>query len=263
MLLNKRMTISIAGKGGTGKTSLTALLLRSLLEGGSDVGEVLLVDADPANNIPDIMGVKRGPTIGMLLDRKKGSVDPESGVDCQLLRDEILASISQADGFDYLVMGRPTGKGCYCYINTMLKQMLDEALKLYDLVMIDFDAGLEHFSRQTDSKSDVLLVVTDPSQMGFETARRIMELTDEVGSSYSYRFLVGSRFTPDTENLFFSIAGKTGLRPLGIIPFDQQLLASNLEGRSIFHLDANSISYRSTVTLCNGLLKVLANNNEV
>lgn len=258
MLLNKRMTISIAGKGGTGKTSLTALLLRSLLEGGGDAGEVLLVDADPASNIPDIMGVKRGPTIGMVLDKKKSSLDPESGVDCQLLRDEIQASISQADGFDYLVMGRPTGKGCYCSINTMLKQMLDEALNLYDLVMIDFDAGLEHISRQTDSKSDVLLVVTDPSQMGFETAKRIKELTDEVGSSYSYRFLVGSRFTPNMEDLFFSLADKTGLRPLGIIPFDQQLLVSNFEGRSIFQLEANSTSYRSAVTLWDELSKVLA-----
>ena len=140
--------------------------------------------------------------------------------------------------------------------------MLDEALKLYDLVMIDFDAGLEHFSRQTDSKSDVLLVVTDPSQMGFETAKRIRELTDEVGSSYSYRFLVGSRFTPDMEDRFFSQAGNTGLRPLGIIPFDEQLLALNFEGRNIFQLEANSISYRSAVKLCGELSKTLASEKE-
>jgi CO dehydrogenase maturation factor len=247
--LKKPVTISVAGKGGTGKTSITALLLRSVLERSRALGEILIVDADPASNIPDILGLQLSHTLGSVLDRKKRALEPNSQVECGLLRDEILDCISQADGFDYLVIGRTTGKGCYCTLHSVLKNMLEEALMLYDLVLIDFDAGLEHFSRQTDAASDILWVVTDPSRMGFETARRIRQLTDEVGASYRHRFLIGCRFTPDMEPQFHSGAPITGLTPLGIVPFDEKLLALNLGGRSIFELDADSVAYRSAAQM--------------
>jgi CO dehydrogenase maturation factor len=254
-VLIKPLTIALAGKGGTGKTSTTALLLRNILEQDSNCEEILVVDADPASNMPDILGVKCNATIGSVLDRKKESLRPGSEVDCRLMRDEVLDAIGHGDGFDYLVMGRTTGTGCYCPLNTVLRRMLDEVVKLYDLVLIDFDAGLEHFSRQTDAGSDVLVVVTDPSRMGFETARRIRQLTDEVGNNYRRRFLVGSRFTSDTQQLFFAYAGTTGLTPLGTIPFDSQLVSLNLAGQSIFQLDPSSQCYQTIATLWDKLTK--------
>jgi len=237
-------TLSVAGKGGTGKTSTTALLLRAVLEKGL-FEEILVVDADPASNIGDILGVSVTKTIGDVLDRRKISLETVSAAESKLLREELVDAIGQADGFDFLVMGRTTGKGCYCPVNSLLRKLLDEVIRLYGLVLIDFDAGLEHFSRQTDTKSDALMVITDPSKMGFETARRIKDLAREIGYSYRLEWLVGSRFSPRMEQQFFACAEATGLEPLHTIPYDEKLMTLNLEGKTIFDLDANSASYIS------------------
>jgi len=237
-------TLSVAGKGGTGKTSTTALLLRAAMEKRL-FEEILVVDADPASNMGDILGVKVTKTIGDVLDRRKLSLETVSAAESRLLREELIDAIGQADGFDFLVMGRTTGKGCYCPVNSLLKKLLDEVIRLYGLVLIDFDAGLEHFSRETDTRSDALMVVTDPSRMGFETARRIKELAREIGYTYRLEWLVGSRFSPTMEQQFFTYAEATGLEPLHTIPYDDQLMSLNLEGKTIFDLDVNSASYIS------------------
>jgi CO dehydrogenase maturation factor len=240
--------VSVAGKGGTGKTSVTALLLRTILMQG-DFDQILVIDADPASNVPDILGVERTRTIGSIVDHAKKALEPGGKFECKPLRDEILRAIAQGAGFDYLVMGRTSGKGCYCLLNSLLTQSLEEFVKLYDFVVIDFDAGLEHFSRHTDNKSDILIVVTDPSKMGFETAKRIAQLSEEIGYNYRGRFLLGCGFTDAMIGLFSSYAADTGLTPLGAIPFDGNLLALNLEGKSVFELDPESISYRSVTNL--------------
>jgi CO dehydrogenase maturation factor len=245
------MTISMAGKGGTGKTTTTGLFLRAALEEHTP-REILVVDADPASNIPDILGVVHPETIGSVLDRKKTSLsDPDVG--CGLLREEIFQKICAGTGFDYLVMGRTTGEGCYCPLNSALKLILEETIRMYDLVLIDFDAGLEHFSRGTDT-SEVLVVVTDPSRMGFETARRIRELTEELGRTYASRFLVGCRFTPKMEKAFYTYAATTGLEPLGIVPEDVRLVDLNLLGHTIFQLDTESAAYTSVRNMWNTIL---------
>lgn len=222
-----------------------------------DVDEILVIDADPGSNIPDILGVKQPKTIGSIVDRSKKALDPGSETECGPLRDEILGTIANGDGFDYLVMGHTTGKGCYCPLNSILSRILEEFVKLYNLILIDFDAGLEHFSRQTDAKSDVLVVLTDPSRMGFETAKRIKQLTDEIGYSYRRRFLLGCGFTIDMEGVFASYAKDTGLLPLGVIPYDSNLITLNLEGKNIFQLDPDSVSYRHVTDLWDQIVKLL------
>lgn len=255
-MLPKPLIISIAGKGGTGKTSLMALMLKKILEGDT-FEEILVIDADPASNIPDILGVESTTTVGAILDSRKAALEAGSRREDELLRGKILETIGHGNGFDYLIMGRTHGEGCYCFLNTALSRILAEDIKLYDLVLIDFEAGLEHFSRQTDKKSDILLVTTDPSRMGFETAKRIRELTEELGNSYRQRLLVGCRFTPEMERQFFSYASNTGLAPWGIVPYDDQLLTLSLTDQNIFQLDSNSSSYRAVASLWDRFLTEL------
>jgi len=255
-MIPKPLTISVAGKGGTGKTSITALLLRAILEKNT-FDEILVVDADPASNIPDILGVESSTPIGTVLDSRKRALGGEPEEDPRVLKDQIVETIEHGEGFDYLVMGRTCGAGCYCPLNATLSRILDETIRLYDLVLIDFDAGLEHFSRQTDTNSDVLLVITDPSRMGFETARRVKELVEELGNAYLREGLVGCRFTPEMEEHFYSNAGRIDLSPLGIVPFDNQLLTLNLDGQNIFQLDTGSPSYRAVLALWDELLEEL------
>jgi CO dehydrogenase maturation factor len=247
-LLPKPLVISIAGKGGTGKTSLTALMLKTVIEQRA-FEEILVVDADPASNIPDILGVESTTTVGAILDSRKATLDAGSRRENKLLRDKVLEAIGHGNGFDYLIMGHTRGQGCYCLLNDTLSRILTEDVKLYDLVLIDFEPGLEHFSRQPDKKSDILLVTTDPSRMGFETGKRIRELTEELGSNYRQRFLIGCRFAPEMERYFFAYMSNTGLTPLGIVPYDNQLMTLSLTGQNIFQLDCNSSSYRAVVSL--------------
>jgi CO dehydrogenase maturation factor len=249
--MSRKITLSMAGKGGTGKTTSSALFLRAVLE-RKVFGQVLVVDADPASNIPDILGVSRPETIGAVMDKRKASLD--DGMAAGFFREEIFKKIHNGPGFDYLVMGRTTGEGCYCALNNALKHVLEETVKMYDFVLIDFDAGLEHFSRGTDT-GEVLVVVTDPSRMGFETARRIRELTEELGRDYRARYLIGCRFAADVEETFYSHAAATGLPPLGIVPEDKGLIRLNLDGRTIFELDDQSPAYVSAKKMLNKILE--------
>ncbi|UMZ74236.1 AAA family ATPase [Natranaerofaba carboxydovora] len=236
--------VSVAGKGGAGKTSFVGLLMKHILK-QNEFQEILLVDADPASNIPDIMGLQVSQTVGEILDKKKMVLEEGKQDKAELLKDEVQEAIEHGDGFDYLVMGRTTGEGCYCLLNTVLSRVLDSAVKLYDLVLIDFDAGLEHFSRKTDFNADQLIVVAEPSSMSFETARRIENLTRELSHNYSSKFIIGNRFADEALSMVEEFANKSGYNYLGNIPLDPQLQIVNLSGQTINELSDKSPAYQT------------------
>lgn len=242
-MTNEPSVISVAGKGGAGKTSFVAMLMKNILEEKENFQEILLVDADPASNIPDIMGLSIDKTIGEILDEKKEVLEGKENKK-DYLKNEVMEAISHAVGFDYLVMGRTTGEGCYCLLNSVLSRVLDNAVKLYDLVIIDFDAGLEHFNRKTDFNADQLIVVAEPSKMSFETARRINNLTGELNHNYSSKFIVGNRFAQEAESTIKDFARENQFFYLGNIPLDGELQLINLTGKTIFDLSLESPAYK-------------------
>ncbi|MEM3596358.1 MAG: AAA family ATPase, partial [Candidatus Bathyarchaeia archaeon] len=159
----QKIVISVSGKGGTGKTTITALILKSLIERGSK--SILAVDADPATNLPDVLGVKIGRTVGMVVDELKRKIDrgeiPPTVTKKELLEGGINSVLVETERFDLLAMGRSEGEGCYCSVNYLLASIIDSISKNYDLTIMDMEAGLEHLSRRTDRDVDVMLVVTD------------------------------------------------------------------------------------------------------
>ena len=188
------MIIAVSGKGGTGKTMFSASLIRILASTGADV---LAIDADPDSNLPEALGVSVDRTVGdvreqLKRDTAEGRIPPSANK-WDMLDYRVMESIVETEDFDVLVMGRPEGSGCYCAVNTMLRKIIENIASNYDYIVIDTEAGLEHLRRRTTQNVDVMIVVTDPSKRGVLTARRILELSEQLEIRFREIFLVLNR----------------------------------------------------------------------
>lgn len=187
------MTIAVAGKGGTGKTTFSALLIELL----SERGTVLAIDADPSTNLNMALGLDVDGTVGdvreeMMVAVRGGSFDV--GIDKRAyLEARLNEALVEAPSLDLLVMGRPEGAGCYCAANNMLRADIDKLARSYDYVVIDNEAGLEHLSRGMTRDVDVLVLVSDLSLRGIVAAARVQELARELNTAVRQIGLVVNR----------------------------------------------------------------------
>ncbi|MFQ5826118.1 MAG: AAA family ATPase [Dehalococcoidia bacterium] len=224
-------TIAIAGKGGTGKTTICALLIKLLAE----KGVVLAIDGDPSSNLHLTLGLPLEDTVGavreeMLAQVKGGSFSP--GMAKQDYIDlRIHESLVESKGIDLLAMGRPEGPGCYCAANNMLRTVIDRMETNYDYVVIDNEAGMEHISRQTTRDVDLLLIISDVSMRGMITATRMKELIGEIRTSVGRVALIINRVDNGLPPEMEQAVSESGLELAGTIPTDPQAL--ELDGRGV------------------------------
>jgi CO dehydrogenase maturation factor len=162
-----------------------------------------------------------------------------------ILEANVFQTLVEEDRFDLLAMGRSEGEGCYCFVNNVLTRILDTLTANYSVTILDMEAGLEHLSRRTDRDVDVMIVVTDPSKMGFETARRIKELTEEVHIDVKTIYLVGNRFPSNMEGLLKKAAEDIGLELAGSIPVDDNVMSFNMTGKPLLDIPNDSPSYKA------------------
>lgn len=230
-------TIAIAGKGGTGKTTIAALIVRLLKE--KKLGSILAVDADPNNNLAQSLGLEVKGTIGSILDEV--CLHPEkipSGMSKdRFIEYQVQTSITEGDGFDVLAMGRPEGPGCYCYVNNLLRNITAKLIKDYDYIVIDNEAGFEHLSRRTTRACDALVVVSDATKAGLRSAKRINELTKELKIKIEKRFLIINKHN---EELDKQIIEELDLEFMGNIPIDDNIIKISMNGNSLLGLDSQS-----------------------
>jgi len=178
--------IAVSGKGGVGKTSVSALLVLRLI--ARRARPVLAVDADPNTCLDAVLGVKAESTIGKVREDARDAAGKglSAGISKQELFEMKLAeSLVETENFDLIAMGRPEGPGCYCYANNVLKQALGQVSAQYPYIVMDNEAGLENLSRRIVQKVEVLILVTDPSQRGIETVVRLKELASEMDIRYN------------------------------------------------------------------------------
>jgi len=240
--MKKGLVVAVSGKGGVGKTTTTALMIKILSE--AKQGSILAIDANPDSNLPDVLGVHVTKTVGMVTDELKRSIEraeiPYGMTKEDILESRVFGVLKETPDFDLLVMGRGEGKGCYCPVNALLTRIIDRLSKNYDLTIMDMEAGLEHLSRRTDRDVDIMVMVTDPSSMGLQTAKRIKELAEEVHIEFKKIYLVGNRFKPEMEPMLREEAQKIGVEFAGIIPNDDNVFAHNLSGKPLLHLSPDS-----------------------
>jgi len=238
----RAVAVSVSGKGGVGKTVLTSLILRALIKNGRR--SILAVDADPATNLPETLGVKVDKTVGMVANELRSRIEkgdlPLGASKKDILEANVFGILVEGERFDLLAMGRTEGEGCYCYVNSLLTEILDTISSNYDIVLMDMEAGLEHLSRRTDRDLENLLIVTDPSKMGLNTARRIKELADEVHIKIARTLLVGNTFPPEMEGELRRYASQINVEYCGIIPYDPEISKYNIRGMPLLELPDTS-----------------------
>ncbi|HOV82652.1 MAG TPA: AAA family ATPase [Methanothrix sp.] len=243
--------IAITGKGGTGKTAVAAMLVRHLVKNSGKKYRMLVIDADADANLADALGVKAGKTIGDMrefMQQARYTTSPDT--DKQLLFESKLFEILlEEDGYDMLVMGKPEGSGCYCFVNNLLRGIMDKTTSDYDLVVIDTPAGLEHFSRKTIPDLDDLIVVTDESRRGLTTAERIRDTAREIDLKYKNLYVVVNKVTPERREKVIENAAGLGLQVIGSIPYDESLAKFDLVGDPLMGLPDDSPAVKEMVQI--------------
>ena len=235
------MIIAVSGKGGTGKTLVSSLLIKSLTGSNKDI---LAIDADPDSNLPEALGIEAERTVGDVREELKkdtaaGNI-PQGANKWDILDYKIMESVIETPDFDLLVMGRPEGSGCYCAVNNILRKIIETISSNYDIIIIDTEAGLEHLSRRTTQNVDIMLVVTDPSKRGILTAKRIEELSDELDISFKNIFLILNRVKPENEEELLNKVNEIGLEIAGIIYEDETVADYDMEGNPLINLPDDS-----------------------
>jgi CO dehydrogenase maturation factor len=236
--------IAIAGKGGTGKTTVAALLIKLL----SQKGLVLAVDADPSTNLSQVLGLPLDDdkTVGrirekMAEDVSKDRLSPTIGKS-EYLFNKIVESLIESKGFDLLSMGRPEGPGCYCASNEFLRASLDKLVKdyKYNYIVMDCEAGMEHISRQTTRDVDVLLIMSDPTVKGVTTAARMKKLIEELRSNVGKVGLVIDRVRGELSPEIRKVIDESRLQVIALIPEDPDMATLEMKGKPVTELPQES-----------------------
>jgi CO dehydrogenase maturation factor len=243
-------TLAVAGKGGTGKTTLAALLIQTLIERGE--GPVLAVDADPNPNLGYVLGCQVEKTISELRDELLDHIRklPPGVTKDDYLEMGIQECLWEGRGVDLLVMGAGEGPRCYCAVNNVLRRCIDRLRGAYRYVVMDNEAGLEHLSRCTTQDVDVLLVVSNGLPVSLQAAARIRELTKRLALRIGGQYLVlndvgadmGTDGSPRRPSL---LAQRTGLELLGVVPSDSRLRELSLQGEPLSRLAPDSPARRA------------------
>ena len=249
--------ISFSGKGGVGKSTLLVLMLKHVIE-TNKYENILVIDADPDANIGDIIGkeIKFSETIGgkmtKLQERIQKRQIPLDVNKNQIIESEVFDALIEMDDFDLIEMGRSEGEGCFCSVNNALKRIIDVLAKNYDIVLIDAPAGLEYFARKTGQDVTDLIIVTDPSKMGFHTMERIVEITNEVHLNFKNILVIGNRFPEDLKNLLTERVESikdNRVKFLGLLPNDEEISKMNLLANNLLEISPENKFYKSAKDL--------------
>ena len=237
-------TIALAGKGGTGKTTIAALTMRYIIE---ELGQsVFGVDADPNASLGAALGVECERTVSDIReDVIEKKLDFPPGMSKEMyIESSIENCLKEESKYDLLAMGRPEGPGCYCYVNNLLRKYLDKMGKSYAFVVVDNEAGMEHLSRRTTNRVDLMLIVCEPTVIGTVTAERIMKLSQKLPISVKDKALLLNRVPEEgvnekvTEQL-----EKKNLKPELLIGFDNEILKASSTGTSLLEIPKDNPSY--------------------
>jgi CO dehydrogenase maturation factor len=235
-------TIALAGKGGTGKTTVAALAIKNLMERGW--GPLLAIDADPTASLGTILGIRVEKTIGDLREetlRQMKDFPPGMSKETHIEMG-LHQIVVETPKFDLITMGRSEGPACYCYINNLLRKFADRLESHYQWVVMDNEAGLEHISRRTASKVDYLIVVATENPLSFHAASQIDALIRELNTPVHSKYLLLNMVQEEKIEWLKERAAGLSFQYLGAIPYDPEVEEAIFGGRSILELQ-NGVAF--------------------
>ena len=237
-------TIAVAGKGGVGKTTVCGMMIDQLIHDRK--GPLLVVDADANSNLNEVLGVEVETTLGAIREEMaqaelRGDVIPRNMTKADYAEYRFNSALVEEDDFDMLVMGRTQGKGCYCYVNGVLKTQLDKYTGAYNYMVIDNEAGMEHIARGTLPHVQTLLLVSDSSRRGIQAVGRIAQMVNELAIKPEKMGLIVNR-APNgvlSEGVKEEIE-KQGLTLFGVLPQDEAVYEADCDGRPSSKIPSSS-----------------------
>lgn len=236
-------SVALAGKGGSGKTTMAGLLIKFLLK--KNKTPILAVDADCNANLNEVLGLKLGDTLGGAReDMKKGDV-PSGMTKDVFMEMKLEEAVLEAEGFDLVVMGQPEGAGCYCAANTLLTNYLERLSGNYPYIVMDNEAGMEHISRLTTKDIDLLLIVSDSSRRGLQAAVRISELARSLNIVIGKSYVVINQAREAPPEPVMNKLKEANLELIGTVPADDLIYDYDFKGRPTIEMPEDSISVKA------------------
>lgn len=237
--------IAISGKGGTGKTTFSALTVDYLVKNTGKA--VLAVDADSNANLDLALGTEAEKTIGSIREHLTENISRmPAGMSKEVWVETLLQqALVEEKGFDLLSMGRPEGPGCYCYLNNIFRRYLDIMSGHYQYVVADNEAGMEHLSRRTTRGVDMMFIASDPSVRGIRTALSIRDLARELKLDIKRMALVVTRVQDGLPENLRALAKEANLEVAGVIPEDPMVRSFDEQGKALSELPEDSSARRA------------------
>ena len=245
-------SIALAGKGGTGKTTMAGLLVKYLMNANKT--PVLAVDADANANLNEVLGVPVAETLGDAReDMKKGNV-PEGMTKDIFMDMRMQQAIVEHDGFDLVVMGQPEGAGCYCAANSLLARFMEQLTGNYPYLVMDNEAGMEHISRLTTRDVDLLLIVADASRRGLQAGLRINDLAKSLQIGASRTCLMINQAKGDPPEAVMEIIRAADLEYVGTVFEDDTLYAYDLNGQPTIEMPLDTPVVKSAFAIFDNVI---------
>ncbi|MBI5206537.1 MAG: AAA family ATPase [Candidatus Firestonebacteria bacterium] len=246
-------TIAVAGKGGTGKTTICGLLIRYLIEHYKT--PILAIDADPNMNLNEVLGLKVQHTIGSIREKSREENNNLTPTMSKIEYLDLMINQALIEGsmVDLLVMGQPEGPGCYCAANHLIRRAIDQLSKNYQFIAIDNEAGMEHLSRHTTQNVDILFIISDFSVRGLQAAIRIKKLIKELDLNIEKHAFIVNRVNGELPVEYKNEITKQNLYFLGELPEDELVTKYDKEGTPLSKLTPDSIMLKKLFSLLDSL----------
>ncbi|MBU1056230.1 MAG: AAA family ATPase [Proteobacteria bacterium] len=246
-------SIALAGKGGTGKTTISGLIVKYLTAKGKT--PILAVDADSNANLNEVLGLDVVDTLGNAREEMKKGVVPGGMTKDVFMSMKLEQAVVEASGYDLVVMGQPEGSGCYCAANTLLTGFLERLIDNYPYIIIDNEAGMEHISRLTTKNVDILLIVSDTSRRGLQAGLRIGELAKKLNIGVGQSYMIINRCKEEPSDDILNMIKETGIKFAGTIPDDKTLYEFDLNGRPTIDMPLDNNMVKAAFEIFDRIIK--------
>jgi len=248
-------SIAVAGKGGTGKTTVAALIVRYLRNNG--LTPVLAVDADPNANLGESLGLAVNLTVGsMIAQFNEEKINLPPGMTKEAYLDVRLnETLVESKRLDLLTMGRGQGAECYCYPNLILRKFINSLIDNYPYMVMDNEAGMEHLSRKTTDNIDVLLLVSNYTVKGLRAVTKIRELAADLELSVGQKLVLLTSVPEKPETVMIEEMSRLNIIPAAYIPYDRLIQEYDFASRSLLELPDDAVSVTAINKMAADLLK--------